>query len=92
MYLITACIRIINNHSFEDVYSDLKWLEAETQNEDGNIFFSVYPSDREKGEFILWEKWKDKESVNAHFKMPHTGKLVAKSITEVVWINEAQLL
>ena len=91
MYLITACIRIINDYSFKEVYRDLKWLEAETQNEDGNIFFSIYPSNKEKGEFILWKKWKNKEALTAHFQMSYTKKLVDKGITEVFWINETQL-
>ena len=84
MHLITAYISIIHNHSFEDVYNYLKWLEAETKNKDGSIFFSIYLADREKGECIPGEKWKDKESANAHFKISHINKLVDKGITEVV--------
>ncbi|OBU07645.1 hypothetical protein [Morganella psychrotolerans] len=87
MHLITTYIRIMHNHSFEDVYNYLKWLEMETKDENGGIFFSISPANREKGECIHGDKWKDKESVNAQFKIPDTNKLVDKGITEVVRIN-----
>ena len=60
MHLITAYIRIIHDHSFEDIYNYLKWLEAETKNKDGSIFFSIYPADREKSECIPGENGKIK--------------------------------
>lgn len=91
MYIVTACIRVANGHSFNDVYNDLKWLERETQSEDGCLHFSLYASNRERGEFILWEKWKSKEALDIHFQQVHTKKLVGKGITEIVWIYETTI-
>ncbi|MEG0278125.1 MAG: hypothetical protein RR510_05955 [Morganella sp. (in: enterobacteria)] len=91
MHLIIVYIHIIHTHSFEDVCKYLKWLKMETKNEDGSVFFSISPADREKGECIPGDKWKDKEPVNAQFKILYTNKLVDNGITEVVWINGIQL-
>lgn len=91
MHIVTACIRVANNYSFDEVYKDLQWLEKETHKEEGNLFFSIYPSNKEKEEFILWERWESKEALDIHFQQPHTKKLVDKGITEIVWINETTL-
>lgn len=79
MYLITACIRIINNHSFEDVYSDLKWLEAETQNEDGNIF-SLFTLPTEKKVNLYYGKnGKIKNLLTHTLKCPTPGNWLLKA-------------
>lgn len=91
MYIVTACIRVTNGHDFINVYNDLKWLERETRSEDGCLHFSLYPSDRERGEFILWEKWKSKEMLDLHFQQAHTKKLIEKEITEIVWLYETAI-
>jgi quinol monooxygenase YgiN len=46
-------------------------LIKETRKEKGNINYTLYQEETNKGEFVLLEYWKDQESLDAHFLTNH---------------------
>ncbi|MBP9479036.1 MAG: antibiotic biosynthesis monooxygenase [Sebaldella sp.] len=90
-YYCTACIKVTEGNSYDEVYNELtSYLVKHTITEEGCIEFFVTPSNPKKGEFILWEIWKNKDAFNFHHSAEHTKNYFGKKLTEVKWIETGE--
>ncbi|HSI64166.1 MAG TPA: putative quinol monooxygenase [Candidatus Saccharimonadia bacterium] len=64
----------------ERILGLLPALAAQTRNEEGNIFYSVYRSETDPNEFILHECYADEHAADAHRKSDHYQKIVVAEI------------
>lgn len=90
-YYCTACIKITEGNKYEDVYEEIiNNLVKKTITEEGCIEFFVTPSNPEKGEFILWEIWKNEDAFNFHHNAEHTKEYFKKNLTQIKWIERIE--
>ena len=47
-----------------------------TRTEEGNISYVLYKENEIPGEFVLIEFWKDRESLDSHFKTKHFTEII----------------
>ena len=51
-------------------------LVDETRKEEGNISYTLYSDAENKGAFVLIEEWRDRQSLDNHFKTRHFMTIV----------------
>ncbi|MBY4676454.1 putative quinol monooxygenase [Marinobacterium arenosum] len=86
-YDLIARIRVTDPQRLEEARKELALLERETRHEPGCLQFSVFEDNDREGDFLLWESWRGKESLDAHFEAEHTKRCLALGLTEVVEIT-----
>ena len=86
MLYVTAYLNVISNKNIADIMKEFEKLEEETDREEGCIYFKVHLSDKVNKKIVLWEIWKDEESLNRHHEMPHTVSCAGQKLTEVEWL------
>ena len=74
-------------HNSNIVVIDINKNVKNTIEEKGCVEFFVTPSNLERGEFILWEIWKDREAFEFHHNAEHTKEFFSKKLTEIKWIE-----
>ena len=90
MMYVTAYLNVISNRNIEDIMKEFKKLEEKTNQEEGCIYFHAHLIDKEKKKIVLWEIWKDEDSLNKHHKMPHTVFCASQKLTEVEWLLKSR--
>ena len=66
----------------------LEVLQQQTVKEKGCIFFDVLQNKEDPTLFILWEEWINEDALKEHFNQAHTKAYLAKSLTEVRYIEK----
>lgn len=89
---MTARIRLTAGTDADQARAAMAELERATQYEPGCIMFRILEDTHVPGEFVLWESWRGRESLEAHFRAEHTLAYLEKNMTEVVSITELQAL
>lgn len=92
LYYCTACIKVTEGNDYDFVYEEFTKLVKQTILEEGCVEFFIVPGNREAGEFILWEIWKDESAFHFHHNAQHTKDYFSKELTEIKWIEKATLL
>jgi len=85
---INAGLKLTNEQSAQQAKEELKTLQQQTIKEEGCIFFNVLQHRDNPSQFTLWEEWINEEALEEHFKQVHTKKYLAKSLTEVSYIEK----
>jgi len=85
---ISAGLKLTNNQSALQAKEELKILQQQTIKEKGCIFFDVLQHRDNPTQFTLWEEWVNEEALKEHFEQTHTKKYLAKSLTEVTYIEK----
>lgn len=89
LYYCTACIKVTEENDYEFVYKEFLKFVEQTILEEGCIEFFIVPGNREAGEFILWEIWKDESAFHFHHNARHTKEYFSRELTEIKWIERA---
>lgn len=92
LYYCTACIKVTEGNEYDFVYDEFIKFVKQTILEEGCVEFFIVPGDREAGEFILWEIWKDEDAFHFHHNAQHTKDYFSKELTEIKWLKKATLL
>ena len=85
---ISAGLKVSNDQSAEYVRKELEVLQQQTVKEKGCIFFDVLQNKEDPTLFILWEEWINEDALKEHFNQAHTKAYLAKSLTEVRYIEK----
>ena len=72
MVYLTVCLNVLDGVDYDEAYQAAKEVEQLTNQEDGCIYFHIYPADREKRQIMMWEIWKDKASIEANHQQPYS--------------------
>lgn len=80
MVYITVCLNVIDGVDYEEAYQAAKEVEVLTNQEEGCIYFHVYPVSREKRQIMMWEIWKDKVAIDANHEQPYVKSFFAKKL------------
>lgn len=91
LYYCTACIKVTAGNDYDMVYDAFVEFVRQTVLEDGCVEFFIVPGNREAGEFILWEIWKDEAAFHYHHNALHTKEYFSKKLTEIKWLEKAVL-
>lgn len=92
LYYCTACIKVTEGNDYDLVYEEFIKFVKQTILEDGCVEFFIVPGNREAGEFILWEIWKDEAAFHFHHNAQHTKDYFSKKLTKIKWLEKATLL
>ena len=62
------------------VLAMLPELAEKTRSEEGNVAYSIYQSEKDPGELVLYEHYIDADAAEAHRKSGHYQQIVANGI------------
>ncbi len=92
LYYCTACIKVTEGNDYNYVYDEfIKFVRQTISEEEGCVEFFIVPGNREAGEFILWEIWKDEDAFHFHHNAQHTKEYFGKELTEIKWLEKTTL-
>ncbi len=87
-YDLCARIRVTDPEKRQTARNELARLQALTRQEEKCLLFTVLEDVEWPGDFLLWESWREKEGLDAHFAAEHTRRYLDLQLTEVVEITE----
>lgn len=70
----------INESETDRILKMLPELAEKSRNEDGNVSYAIYRSESDPNEFILHEKYRDEDAVEAHKNSEHYQAIVVREI------------
>jgi len=85
---ISAGLKTSKNQSPEQAKEELEALQLQTIKEAGCIFFDVLQHRDNPNLFTIWEAWVSETALSEHFNQAHTKDYLAKSLTEVNYIEK----
>ncbi|AHV95414.1 putative quinol monooxygenase [Paenibacillus sabinae] len=69
----------VNPEKREGFLAEVKPLIAESQAEEGNIYYDLYEQSEQKNVFIMVEAWRDSEAVKFHNATSHFTSFAGKA-------------
>lgn len=90
LYHLNATISTKNPEILDTIRPAIAELARMTRKEEGCITFRVMEKAEQPGTFYLWESWKNKAALDAHFSAPHTLEFLAHDYTQVDKIEEVK--
>lgn len=82
MVYLTVCMNVLDGADYDEVYQAAKEVEHLTNQEEGCIYFHVYPSSREKRQIMMWEIWKDKAAIEVNQRASYRRAFAAKKLVK----------
>lgn len=87
---VTAELRINAEKPTAEVVQSIEQFCLGMQNEPGCLQAIATYDDKEPQRVILWERYKDRAAIEAHFSMPHTQAFIASQVAVLVQAFETQ--
>ena len=76
----------VRSTSLDEILTYIPNLERDTRSEDGCMLYAIALDDPSSARFVIIEKWRDQEALQAHLALPATKQFVAKlqdTVTEI---------
>lgn len=62
----------------EVVFNELKKLAILTRKEEGNLNYDIHISNDDNSLFVIYENWKDQESLDMHMSQKYLKEFISK--------------
>ena len=62
----------------QEMEDALRWIVPQVDSEDGTLQYVLHRSKKEKGKFLFYEKYRDKDALNTHSSSPYLAELFGK--------------
>lgn len=76
MIVITATVHAKTGKESQ-FQAELQKLVVETRKEEGCLQYDLHRGAEDAGAFLFYERWRDADAIEAHFKTPHIAAVFA---------------
>ncbi|MDN3696337.1 putative quinol monooxygenase [Vibrio cortegadensis] len=85
---VTAELKMKTQLSRESVIEAIEQFCVDMQAEEGCLQAMATYDEKTPDRVILWERYKNRAAIDAHFVMPHTQAFIASDVTSLVQVFE----